>query len=101
MPKPGALSPRELEIVRLIADGMVNKDIAVILKLSKKTVETHRANINSKLFGYHPESPELGMGRTALIVRWAMTYGLVGPVETGKGTPDTSQDAPRTQLEPI
>jgi DNA-binding NarL/FixJ family response regulator len=43
------LSPREREVVQLIAEGKSNKEVAAILDLSIKTVETHRANIMDKL----------------------------------------------------
>lgn len=43
------LSPREREVLQLIAEGYSNKQIAEILCLSIKTVQTHRANIMSKL----------------------------------------------------
>jgi two-component system response regulator NreC len=43
------LSPRELEVLQLIAEGHTNKQIAEILCISIKTVQAHRANIMSKL----------------------------------------------------
>jgi len=43
------LSPRELEIIRLIAEGMTNNEIAEKLYLSFHTVKTHRKNIIKKL----------------------------------------------------
>jgi DNA-binding NarL/FixJ family response regulator len=43
------LSNREREIVQLIAEGRSTKEIAACLKVSTKTVETHRANILAKL----------------------------------------------------
>jgi DNA-binding NarL/FixJ family response regulator len=43
------LSPREREILQLIAEGKSNKDIANLLNLSLYTVETHRGNILQKL----------------------------------------------------
>lgn len=47
---PGQLlTPREQEILKLVADGQSNHEIAARLYLSKKTVETHRANIMRKL----------------------------------------------------
>jgi two-component system response regulator NreC len=45
----GGLSPREREVLQLIAEGYSNKQIAEILCLSIKTVQAHRANIMSKL----------------------------------------------------
>ena len=46
------LTPRELEIVRLLAVGKKNKDVATLLQISVKTAETHRAHILRKL-GVH------------------------------------------------
>jgi DNA-binding NarL/FixJ family response regulator len=43
------LTPREREILQLIAEGKSNKDIANFLNLSLYTVETHRSNILEKL----------------------------------------------------
>jgi len=64
---PGGLSEREVEILRLIALGHTNTEIAEQLFLSVRTVETHRAHIQQKL------------GRTtrAELVRYALDEGLV------------------------
>jgi len=43
------LSPREREVAQLLAEGKSNKEVAATLKISVKTVETHRARIMSKL----------------------------------------------------
>ena len=43
------LTPREREILQLLAEGKANKEVAKILKLSLYTVETHRGNILEKL----------------------------------------------------
>jgi two-component system, NarL family, response regulator NreC len=43
------LTPRERELLQLLAEGKSNKDIAVLLNLSLYTVETHRRNIQEKL----------------------------------------------------
>lgn len=48
-PGESAISPREREILQLLAEGKSNKDISDLLNLSIKTVETHRANIMRKL----------------------------------------------------
>ena len=61
------LTPRELEVVKLIAEAFTNKQIAQTLKLSEKTVESHRANVFSKL----------GMRDRVEIVRYAIRRGLV------------------------
>lgn len=47
-----AISPREKEILQLLAEGESNKEISDLLNLSIKTVETHRSNIMRKL-GFH------------------------------------------------
>jgi DNA-binding NarL/FixJ family response regulator len=43
------LSPRELQIVKLVAESKSNKEVAHLLQISTKTVESHRANIMEKL----------------------------------------------------
>jgi len=45
----GRLTPREREIVQLLAEGKSNKEAATMLGISAKTIETHRANIMLKL----------------------------------------------------
>jgi DNA-binding NarL/FixJ family response regulator len=51
IPKPinECISKREREIIRLIAEGKNNREIAASLRISIKTVETHRANVMRKL----------------------------------------------------
>jgi DNA-binding NarL/FixJ family response regulator len=61
------LTLREQNIVQLIAEGQTNKSISTILKLSVKTVETHRASAMRKL----------GMSSTAELVRYAIRKKLV------------------------
>jgi DNA-binding NarL/FixJ family response regulator len=61
------LTPRELEVVKLIAEAYTNKQIAETLKLSEKTVESHRANVLSKL----------DMSDRVELVRYAIRRGLV------------------------
>jgi len=46
---PAPLTPRQREIVRLLAEGKTNKEVAAALGISVKTVETHRTNIMRKL----------------------------------------------------
>lgn len=43
------LSRREAQILKMISEGLINKDIAEELSLSVQTIETHRKNINQKL----------------------------------------------------
>ena len=63
------LTPRELEIVKLIAEGNSTKEIAALLVISPKTVERHRANILEKL----------GMRDRVELTRYAIKRGLVEP----------------------
>jgi DNA-binding NarL/FixJ family response regulator len=48
-PRDGALTPRELEVLRLIADGLSNSEIAGTLQLSQETVKTFVSRILTKL----------------------------------------------------
>jgi DNA-binding NarL/FixJ family response regulator len=48
-PSPNDLTPRELEIVKLLALGRSNKEVATALEISVKTVDAHRSNIMRKL----------------------------------------------------
>jgi DNA-binding NarL/FixJ family response regulator len=63
------LTPRELEVLKLIAEGHSSKEIATTLVLSIKTVESHRANILSKL----------GMRDRVDLTRYAIRRGLIEP----------------------
>jgi DNA-binding NarL/FixJ family response regulator len=63
------LSPRESEVVKLIAEGHTSREIAELLVISEKTVERHRANILEKL----------GMGDRVELTRYAIRRGLVEP----------------------
>ena len=47
--RPGGLTERELEVLKLVAEGRSNPDIARVLVLSHKTVERHLSNIFTKL----------------------------------------------------
>ena len=62
-----ALSDREFEVLRLLADGRSPTEIAEQLHLSVKTVSTHKANVQDKL----------GLGGTADLVRYALEHKLV------------------------
>jgi len=61
------LTPRELEVLRMIVDGKSNKEIAGSLDLSANTVAVHRANIMNAL----------GIHKTAELVVYAIRSGLV------------------------
>lgn len=79
VPDPGALTPRqalkqafdgltdrELEVVRMIARGYTNRQIAAALVLSERTVGTHIGNIYGKL----------GLTARAQVIRWAVEKGI-------------------------
>lgn len=63
------ISEREIEIIRLIAEGFSNKEIADKLFLSTHTVNTHRKNIMNKL----------GVNNTAGIVLFAVKENIISP----------------------
>jgi DNA-binding NarL/FixJ family response regulator len=63
------LTPRELEVVKLIAEGYTSRRIAEELTISEKTVERHRANLLEKL----------GMRDRVELTRYAIRRGLVEP----------------------
>ena len=67
--RPDELTPRELEITKLIAEAFTNRQIAEALHLAEKTVESHRANVLGKL----------GMRDRVELVRYAIRRGLVEP----------------------
>ena len=46
---PGRLTPREREVVQLLTEGKSNKEIGVVLGITTKTAETHRAHVMAKL----------------------------------------------------
>lgn len=61
------LTPRETEVLRLIALGYTNRQSAEVLTISVRTVETHRANLMDKL----------GLRSRVELVRYAMEHGLL------------------------
>jgi DNA-binding NarL/FixJ family response regulator len=63
----GDLSERETDVLRLIALGHTNAEIAEKLYISVRTVETHRAHIQQKL----------GVSSRAELVRSALSRGLI------------------------
>lgn len=67
-PAPHAhLTSREIQVLRLVAEGHSSKEIASLLDISPRTAETHRANVMSKL----------GFGSVADLVRFAIREGFV------------------------
>jgi DNA-binding NarL/FixJ family response regulator len=63
------LTPREREILQLLAEGRKNRDVGKVLNISVKTAETHRARIMAKL----------GIDSVADLVRYAIRNGLIAP----------------------
>jgi DNA-binding NarL/FixJ family response regulator len=61
------LTPREVEVLRLVAEGRTNQEIADQLTLSIKTVQTHRANVMEKL----------DLRDITHLVRFAVRHGLI------------------------
>ena len=62
------LSPREQQVLKLVAEGYANKEIAGALDLAVKTVMTHRANMMEKL----------GIRNRSKLVQFAIRVGLLG-----------------------
>lgn len=63
------LSPREREILQLIADGLSAKEVASRLDIGTKTVEAHRTSLMRKL----------GVRKATELVRYALRHGLIEP----------------------
>ena len=64
---PGDLTERETEVLKLIALGHTNSEVAERLHLSVRTVESHRVHVNQKL----------GIQNRAELVRYALDHGLM------------------------
>jgi DNA-binding NarL/FixJ family response regulator len=62
-----ALTPREIEVVRLVAVGKTNKEVAALLECSVETIKTHKSNILEKL----------NISNSVELTVWAMKQGLV------------------------
>jgi two-component system response regulator NreC len=67
------LTGRELEVLRLIALGHTSVEVARILQISSRTVESHRARVHAKL----------GLSTRAELVRYALRRGLLGTEKRG------------------
>jgi DNA-binding NarL/FixJ family response regulator len=66
-PPSGELTPRELEILRLVAEGHSNQDIADQLGLSRKTIDVHRTNLMRKL----------DLHDVTEVVKYALRHGII------------------------
>jgi DNA-binding NarL/FixJ family response regulator len=73
MPAPQAeidsLTPRQREVLQLIAEGHSTKEISTMLNVSPKTIEFHRSQIIR----------DLDLHSTAELTRYAIAHGLVSP----------------------
>lgn len=65
--RPGGLSRRELEVLRLVADGLTTRVIAERLFISAKTADRHIQNLYTKI----------GTSNRATATRWAIDHGLL------------------------
>ena len=79
-----ALSPREFEVLRLLAQGLPVQDIAGKLSLSQKTIANYQSSIRQKL----------EVTSSAQIVRLAMSCGLIQANPPSLGMPDRSGNSP-------
>jgi two-component system, NarL family, response regulator NreC len=77
-PSVGGLTPKETDVLRLLALGHTNAEIAQLLGTSLRTIETHRAHIHQKLDRHS----------RAQLVRFALDAGLLRLDESGVATPD-------------
>src|SRR4029077_19574653 len=69
-------TPREIEIIRLLAEGKTNKEIAALLGIAVRTVETHRSRIMLKL----------DLHSLAELIHYAIRQGLIAHGGPGGGT---------------
>jgi DNA-binding NarL/FixJ family response regulator len=81
-PPGSGLSPRETEVVRLLAEGLRNDDIALRLAIAPVTVKTHINNLFAKT----------GARTRRDAVTYAATHGLLGPHTSRPATPTPSAD---------
>jgi DNA-binding CsgD family transcriptional regulator len=66
-PAPRELTPRQRETLQLLAEGHSTREIAVLLNVNVKTVETHRVQLKERL----------GIFNVADLVRYALRIGLI------------------------
>ena len=66
------LSPREREVVALVARGLTNREIAEVLVISQRTAENHLQRVLNRL----------GLRSRAQVVAWAIEHGFIGPLST-------------------
>jgi len=85
---PDPLSPREHQVLQLIAEGRPTLDIARVLAVSVKTVECHRANIRRKL----------GIRQADDLVRYALQSGSLPVQPHGLCSPSRSSGNPLSDI---
>jgi two-component system response regulator NreC len=68
-PSNDGLTPREREVLQLVAEGKTTKEVAAVLGISVKTAESHRSRIMEKL----------DIHETASLVRYAIRLGVIQP----------------------
>jgi DNA-binding NarL/FixJ family response regulator len=84
-PEGGKLTPRQGEVVRLIAAGRTMKEVAAVLGVSPRTVETHKYEVMQAL----------GLATTADLIRYAIEHGLTAPPgQGGSGRSSSSAGGP-------
>lgn len=72
--RPGGLSRREVEVLRLVADGLTTRAIAERLFISAKTADPHIQNIYTKI----------GTSSRATATRWAVDHGVLAATTGGR-----------------
>ena len=68
-PSAGGLTAREVEVLRLVASGKTNREVAADLVISERTVDRHVSNIFDKL----------GVSSRAAATAYAYEHGLIAP----------------------
>ena len=67
---PDKLTPRQREVLQLVAEGRSAKEIAAVLRISRRTAEFHKARLMEVL----------GLQTTAELIQYALRTGLISPV---------------------
>jgi HD-GYP domain-containing protein (c-di-GMP phosphodiesterase class II) len=84
-PAPGGLTPRQVEVLRLLANGMSNKEIGARLGISARTAEHHVQDIYTRL----------GVSSRAPAALFAMEHRLLGPADGTASAPPPAQSSRR------
>jgi DNA-binding NarL/FixJ family response regulator len=66
---PSRSTPREIEVLQLVASGAANKEIAAQLSITERTARTHVSNILGKL----------GLASRTQAALWAVDHNMMGP----------------------